>query len=467
MRRHLFAATLLLLPTFAWAQLKLPSDASEQAPASVPAPAWASGAQATANGFVDDARWSLLNRSVYDYRQYRHGDKSNGARNAFLPRAQRADSAEEWGYGLMGTVESGFTQGLVGVGLDAQLYLAQTLGGDDYSAGKSRLLALDDQGYLTDHSARGGAALKLRVSSTVLKVGEQRVKTPVFGSSDTRLLPETAMGWLLTSKEIPSLTLQAGHFTHSADRNARRSNNPLTVNYSNAPRGDAFDFAGGTYTGIQNLSASLYLSNFRDTWRGQYAGATYTVPLADKRAIVLDTQLYRSTDTGRRLAGEIDNTTGSVMATYVQGPHRLGLGYQKVDGDTPFDYVSRGAIWLGNAMQLSDFNGPHEQSWQLRYELDLGAFGVPGLSVAAAYTRGSGIDGSGADPRGGYTWLGYGRGGRHWERDLFLKYTVQSGTAKGLMLTLRHDVHRNNKAQAELNTERVRVALEYPLGGAF
>lgn len=431
------------------------------------ASAQSGGSQAAADGFLDGARWSLLNRSVYDYRDYRHGDKSNGARNAVLPRAQRRNSAEEWGYGLMGAVESGFTRGWLGVGLDAQLYAAQTLGGDDYSAGKARLLALDDEGYLSDHSARGGAALKLRVSSTVLKVGEQRVKTPVFASSDTRLLPETAMGWLLTSKEIASLALQAGHFTHSADRNARRSNNPLTVNYSNAPRGEAFDFAGGTYTGIENLSGSVYVSNFRDTWRGVYAGASYTVPFADRRSLVVDTQLYRTTDTGRRLAGDIDNTTGSVMATYVQGPQRFSLGYQKVDGNTPFDYVSRGAIWLGNAMQLSDFNGPREQSWQLRYELDLGAFGIPGLSVAAAYTRGSGIDGSGADPSGGYAWLGYGRGGRHWERDLFLKYTVQSGTAKGLMLSLRHDVHRNNRAQAELNTERVRVALEYPLGGSF
>jgi imipenem/basic amino acid-specific outer membrane pore len=429
--------------------------------------AQAGGTQAAAQGFVEDARWSVLTRTVYDHRQYRHGDRSNGARNAFLPRAQRRDSAEEWGLGLMGSVESGFTPGWIGVGLDAQLYLAQTLGGDDYSAGKARLLALDDDGYLQDRSARGGAALKLRMSSTVLKVGEQRVKSPVFASSDSRLLPETAMGWLVTSREIPALTLQAGHFTHSADRNARRSNNPLIVNYSNAPRGESFDFAGGTYAGIPNLAASLYLSTFRDTWRGQYAGVAYTVPLADKRSLVVDTRLYRSTDTGRRLAGEIDNTTGSLTATYVQGPHRLGLGYQKVNGDTPFDYVSRGAIWLGNAMQLSDFNGPRERSWQVRYEFDLGAFGVPGLSVAAAYTRGSGIDAQGMDPAGGYAWLGYGRGGRHWERDLFLKYTVQHGRAKGLMLTLRHDVHRNNKAQAELNADRIRVALEYPMGGAF
>ncbi|WP_256657625.1 OprD family outer membrane porin [Pseudomonas sp. ACM7] len=48
------------------------------------------------------------------------------------------------------------------------------------------------------------AVAKLRFSSTELRYGEQRVKTPVFGSSDSRLLPETATGWLLTSRQLPT-----------------------------------------------------------------------------------------------------------------------------------------------------------------------------------------------------------------------------------------------------------------------
>lgn len=58
------------------------------------------------------------------------------------------------------------------------------------------------------------------------------------------------------------------------------------------------------------------------------------------------------------------------MSTYAQGPHSFSLGYQKVDGDKPFDYVTGGAIFIGNAVQLSDFNAPNEQSWQARYDLD-------------------------------------------------------------------------------------------------
>ena len=80
-----------------------------------------------------------------------------------------------------------------------------------------------------------------------------------------------------------------------------------------------------------------------------------------------------------------------------------------------------------------------------------------------AYTRGSGIDYS----RAGSVYSNYlgatGSGGRHWERDMLLRYTVQQGQAKGLALQLRYGVHRANKTQGELNVNQVRLLAEMPL----
>ncbi|KAI1691523.1 outer membrane porin, oprD family domain-containing protein [Ditylenchus destructor] len=222
------------------------------------------------------------------------------------------------GLRLIGTVESGFTPGWIGFGADAHVSLARNLSGDDYRVGKIRMLPVDSAGYAQDGIARGGIALKARVSSTVLKVGEQRVKTPIFSSSDTRLLPETMRGWLVTSNEFDKLTLQAGRFTGSTDRNARSTGNPLIVNYLDpkSPRGDAFDFAGATWKGIPSLAISGYLGRLKDTWRTSYLGAFYTVPLQDggsasasASTLSFDLQVYRSKDTGRALAGRVDNTT--------------------------------------------------------------------------------------------------------------------------------------------------------------
>ena len=429
--------------------------------------AQADSAQSQAKGFIEDSTWLVLNRSVFDQRDYRHGARNSGARNAYKPRSERNGEAEEWAYGLMGTLQSGFTQGIVGVGVDAHAYLGVQLDSGGGRAGKARLLGLDNDGQPKNDYSRGGAALKLRLSNTVLSYGEQRVKTPVFSSSDSRLLPETATGVFLTSNEFTALKMVGGHFTGSTDRNASSHDQGFVVNYSNGPKGDAFDLAGVVYTPSKNLSASLYSSRYEDTWNQQYLGALYSQAIDENRSLTFNFNLYRTTDEGKALSGNIDNTTWSLMSTYAQGPHSFSLGYQKVHGDTPFDYVTRGAIFLTNAVQLSDFNAPNEQSWQARYDLGMTPWGMPGLVFSAAYVRGSQIDGSHVDPRGGYAYLGYGKGGKHWERDLEARYVIQSGTAKGTILSLRHNVHRGNTAQAELDTDQIRLAVEYPLTGRF
>lgn len=425
------------------------------------------GVQQASRGFVEDGTWSLLGRSVYDRRDYRNGATSNGARNAFKPRAARNDRAEEWGAGLIGQFSSGYSRGTVGFGLDAHLYQGLTLDSGGGRAGKARLLALDNDGNPQDSYARAGAAAKLRLSGSELKVGEQRVKTPIFAASDSRLLPETASGWFVDSREWSNLRLLGGHFTAAADRNASSNGNELVVNYADPSfdKGNSFDFVGAAYSGIPGLSMSLYGGRYEDNWRTHYLGMGYERALGAGRSLDLDLQVYHSRDYGQALAGEVDNTTWSLMARYRLDAQALAIGYQQVAGDTPFDYVSRGAIWLDNAMQLSDFNGPHERSWQARYEYDLGSLVTPGLSFSVAYTRGSDIDGSRVDPHGAYAWLGYGVDGKHWERDLTLRYAVPRGRAKGLTLLLQHDVHRNNAAQAELDSDQLRLAVEYPLSG--
>jgi imipenem/basic amino acid-specific outer membrane pore len=82
-------------------------------------------------------------------------------------------------------------------------YLGTQLDNGGGCAGKARLLGLDNEGHPKEEFSRGGAAVKLRLSSTVLSYGEQRVKTPVFSSSDSRLLPETATGFFLANKKYP------------------------------------------------------------------------------------------------------------------------------------------------------------------------------------------------------------------------------------------------------------------------
>ncbi|MCV2218989.1 OprD family porin [Thauera sp. Sel9] len=415
------------------------------------------GAQDEAKGFVEGASLKMQNRLLYERLNYQHGDTTR------VVKGPRSDKAEEIGYGLMLNFESGYTQGTVGFGVDAHAYGGLNLGADpDTVRSNPRYLARDDDD-LKDAFGRAGAVVKLRFSNTELKYGEMRTKNPIFHSSDTRLLPETNRGWLLSSNEIKSLSLQAGRFTQWADRNSRKNGGELLANYSGV-NGNSFTFAGGNWTTpVAGLSLSGYYGRYEDVWNTAYLGGFYKMALADKQSLSFSLNLYRNTDTGKAKAGKVDNTTWSLMSTYAFGVHKLGLGYQKVDGDTPFDYVNRGSIWLENAMQISDFNAPNEASWQLKYDVDLGQMVTSGLTAGVAYTRGSDIDYRRMNSV--YTnFLGApGSGGKHWERDMIVRYTVQEGKAKGLALQLRYSAHRANKAQGELSVDQIRLVAEMPL----
>lgn len=416
------------------------------------------GLQDSATGFVAGSRLQMQNRYVFEQLDYRNGS-SFRATNGERGKTQARESA----YGLMLNYQSGYTQGPIGLGLDAHAYAGINLGTEaDAARATPRYVAKDGQDIASSFG-RAGAALKLRVSSTELKIGELRTRNPIFNSSDTRLLPETNRGWQITSTDIPTLALQAGRFTAWADRNSRKNGGELLANYSGA-NADAFSFAGGSWTTpVKNWSVSSYAGQYEDHWNTWYLGSFYQLALAQRKSLAFNFNLYRNRDTGAARAGQVDNTTFSLMTTYATGVHKFGLGYQKVDGDTPFDYVNRGSIWLDNAMQLSDFNGPQEASWQLRYDIDLGMLLAKGLSAGVAYTRGSGIDQSRLTPIYA-SYLGYaGTGGRHWERDMLLRYTVQQGAAKGLALQLRYGVHRVNQSQGEANIDQLRLLAEMPV----
>ena len=187
--------------------------------------------------------------------------------------------------------------GPVGLGLDAHAWGGVNLGSEADRVRSSPRYIARDGNALPDSFGRAGAALKLRWSSTELKAGEMRTRNPIFNSSDTRLLPESNRGWLITSTDLPGLSLQAGRFTRWSDRNARRNGAPLLANYAGVT-GSAFTFAGGSWaTPLQGLTLSAYHGQFKDVWNTWYLGDIYKKALAGGQAATLSLNLYRTTAT--------------------------------------------------------------------------------------------------------------------------------------------------------------------------
>ena len=394
-------------------------------------------AQSESNGFVEDSSLNVLSRNLYFYRDFRN-----------VPT--RDDDPQEWGQGFIATYESGFTQGTIGFGVDAIGLLGIKLDSGKGRAG-SGLFPTGSDGRSQDDYSEAGGAVKLRLSNTVLKYGTQFTALPVLSTDDSRLLPETAEGFLVTSNEIEGLELHAGRFTAI---NAQDQTDHDSIGLKGA------DVFGGTYSFTDDLSASLYYSDVEDSFKKYYGNANYTFGISEGQSLNFDFNIYKTdydkeyTSTGK----SEDNTIWSLAAAYNFGAHTVTAAYQKSHGGFDgigYDYGvdGGGTVWLANSVQRSDFNSEDEKSWQLRYDLDFADFGVPGLKFMTRYVSGSGAKTDTTN------------NGKEWERDIQVGYTVQNGPAKDLNMRVRQATYRSSDGvyYGSGSIDEVRVILEYPL----
>lgn len=416
--------------------------------------------QSDAKGLIEDSHLDVLLRSYYLNR-----DRKNGAHDF-----------RDWTLGIQGTFASGFTQGPVGFGVDALAYSGTRLWGPDRYAGDGALQLNHRADGTVDNQpsyGKAGAALKMRVSKTQVKVGEMRVgNSPIFAVGGLRLTPQTATGINVMSREIDNLYLEGGHFWSGSSEATTSGDGDLFAAYAFV-RSRKIDYFGGRYIFGKSLSASLYTSRLEDVWNQYYANLNYTMALNDNQALNFDANLYRTLDEGEAKAGPINNTALSLAATYDVGFHSFILGYQKIHGDTPFDYVGFGdgrgsdSNYMSNSAQFSDYNGPNETSWRAEYNYSFGGYGWPGLTAGARYVWGYGVDGTHISDKSVYRSSDgaplYGEDGRHHEVDLDLRYVVQSGVAKDLSLRARGVVHSSNQDQGEGDLKQIRLIADYPI----
>ncbi|MFA5677794.1 MAG: OprD family outer membrane porin [Pseudomonas sp.] len=400
---------------------------------SVPALA---ASQAQSNGFVEDSSLDLFLRNAYMNRDIKDGE----------------DDKAEWGQGAVLTYKSGFTQGTVGFGVDVFGQYAVRL-----DSGRGRAGAPGIDFFMVDRNddvekdvAHAGAAVKARFSNTVLSYGDQQPALPVLSHDNSRLLPETFTGTMITSNEIDGLTVHAGRFhaQHRKSDEGRDSGGLKTI-----------EVLGGSYQFNDNVRAALYASDVEDVLKRQYVNLNYVVPMDQDDTLTLDFSGYR-TKQDKEWDGEgARNNLWSLSANYATGPHDFTLAYQRSSGDTGYNYgfyqnagaVGDGGttIWVANSF-WSDFNGEDERSWQLGYGHDFTQYGIPGLSYNVAYIYGTDIN--------------MGGGERAGEREIFnqVKYVVQSGAAKDLSVRLRSSVLRTTNGYNADGNE-VRIFVDMPI----
>ncbi|WP_330565039.1 OprD family porin [Pseudomonas yamanorum] len=408
-------------------------------------------------GFIEGSTLNVLARNFYFNRDDRKG-QSSPTGNGY---------SEAWAQGFIGKFESGFTQGSVGFGLDAfAMYGLKLDSGTGRSGGKGSfgVLPVDNDNQPEDGYSKLGGALKMRLLDTVIKAGDVFPLTPVVAYGDSRVLPESFRGVTAQNTSIEGLSLQGGHLSGMSQPTQSGMDKGFATFYAGKVDSPWIGYAGGDYQVNKHLSVSLYTSRLKDAWDQYYFGSAASYPLNDEVSLFGDFNYYKAVDEGKKRLGEFDNNIWSARIGVKVGAHSLALSHQRNNGDDDFDYLRMSdSIFLNNSIQYSDFNSPKERSWMLAYNLDMQAFGIPGLTFMTRYGKGTGADYSNANA----VYMRRDAAGdpltdqRRWERDIEAKYVVQGGNLKDLSLRLRQATVRSSAFESDL--EEVRLIVEYPL----
>jgi len=429
-------------------------------------------ANAAAGSLIEGSKLKITNKNFVFHRDFRNSSSSATGTNAFKPASERNGYAQEWAQGFLLDYQSGYTPGLIGLGVDATAVLGLKLDGGGGTAGL-RLVPIDSDGKPGDVYSRIGGALKLRASKSTLKYGEQMPMTPVLAVNTVRLFPSAATGLQLNVNELEHFAFEAGHYTKQTGVDSSNSDDKFTTDYAlrrgcTAITYDSAGFVGGRYQN-DSLSFALYAGQLEDAWHQYYAKTKYTYEMDPGSRLAFDFNIYRTLDYGRSLAGPINNTAWSLSTAYTTGAHAFSLIHQQINGDEPLDWIGfgtmGGTITIGNAVQYATFTEANERSWQLRYDYDFAAQGVPGLSLMARYVRGDNMDNSHShNPY--YTArhiYDTDKDNKHWERNFDIRYVIQSGPAKDMSFRLRQSTHRATSGYRYLDIDEIRFITEFPI----
>ena len=404
-------------------------------------------AHTQAGGFIEDSTAKLEARTVYFNRDFRDGSTSS---------PQGASKREETAQGFILNVQSGYTEGTVGFGLDALGMLGLKLDSSPADSNSGLLPSTgSDPRRSKDQYAKIGVTAKMRISDTVLKYGALLPDLPLLKYNDGRLLPNMFNGAMLVSKDVNDLTIMASRLNRYT---ARDSTDPqdLRLNCKNKRYGcnitaDHFNMYGLDYKVNERLTAQYHYAELQDIYRQQFVGLLANQPIGPG-VLSADVRLLKSDDTGSAKASTIDNRALGAMLGYSLGGHKVSAGWQRMNGDTSMPYLDGSNPYLVNYLQVNDFANAQERSWQLRYDYDFKAIGIDGLSFLTRYVNGDHIKVVGSTEEG-----------KEWERDSELKYIVQSGTFKDVSLRLRNATYRTNYAQFARDVDETRLIVSYNL----
>lgn len=424
--------------------------------------------QAGAAGFLEDSKASISSRTMYYDADMREG--------ASTPANRQRETAE----GLKFDYLSGFTQGTVGFGIDAQALVGIHLDGGKghHPTGNSNSFFPSDGNEAADEWSRLDGNVKARFSKTEGHLGGALAPNlPILIANDSRLLPQTFEGATITSKEIDNVTFNFGQLEHAS---GRASSNSTGLSVAGATQdSNKFLYGGADWKVTKDLLLQYYYANLEDFYKQNFLGLVHVYPIAANQSFKTDIRYFDSSSDGKngdpgfrfnnnngfaKTPGEVDNKTWSAMFTYTLGGNAFLIGHQRVNDDGGFVFLNQGnlidskgrpegaggsSFYSFTDATVGSFIRAGENTTFGQYSYDFASLGVPGLKASIAYLNGQDIKAT----------SGVGKDLSEHETDARIDYVIQTGALKGFGTTLRHGTYRGNTST--LDQDQTRLIFNY------
>lgn len=362
-------------------------------------------------GFIQDDRFSLNLRNFYFDRHFSD------------PKSKDVGS---WSQGITARYESGYTDSIVQVGVDASVKYAFRLNHHNEERPDTNFPYDFEQNKLAKDYSKYGLTLKLKYKNTDLKIGELSPKTPVVYIDDARQLPTSYAGILLESSDVKDLKITAGRITRI---NARNDDHYEKLSlYTAGPRyeSNGLNLIGLDYSILPNLKTSYWFGQLEDIYQQNYFGLSYNKDFSDFK-IKLDSSYFYNRADGKELYGKIDSQAVGLMGSLFHGGHFFNLGIQKNMGESIFPTLAGYPpqpflqAWSNVA-----FIQPEEFIWHFTYVYDFKDVGINGLKTRMSYHHGDHIKRVGLSNN------------KETEKIIGLVYSVPTGKLKGLGFEWRY-----------------------------
>lgn len=375
-----------------------------------------------ASSFIDNSQVKLTTRNYYLDRDFTDFKAIPGAK--------------DWAQGFIFNIQSGYTAGPVGFGLDLQTLSSVKLYADEKYLASGLLPTSAPNRERSDTASEIGVTVKAKYKATEVKVGTLEPWTPVIFSSPSRLLPQTFLGGMLQSRDVENLELTAGYISkvnHRDSTNYQKLSNSSFNGRFQAAESDYFAFAGAQYQLAPQTQIGLYHGQAQDLYQQTALTFKHSAELQPELSFISDLRLWHSDEDGQARAGLVDNTLVTANFSLKQQQHKLTFSTMQNYGETAHPYLSGGEVLIFIDGWSTDFLNPKERVYGIRYDYDFKDY-VPGLQFMTRYTKGTEIK------------LPHHSRNKFEEDslDFDIKYTVQNGLFKGVGLRARYAMYDNN-----------------------